>query len=315
MISVAIPAYKSRFLRTAIRSVLSQSFEDFELIILNDGSPDPIGRIVGGFSDGRIRYYENTGNIGGTNLVRCWNQCLSYARGRYFVLFSDDDRYQRDFLLELHRLAVKHPGVHAVHCRVRKINEKGETLGLTPACPEVETALDFMWHAVCGRRKQYVSDFMYRTATLRKTGGFFDLPLAWGSDYVTSFRMAALGGIAYTPKILFHWRKSGVNLSASGDVFRRLDALDGYRKWMEKTLLDYSPASTGEKEKREKCLEALPEFFGFKRQWLLNQMLSRQTFAASIVRVRSYSKTFRMPPGKILFRILQTELSRMNASR
>ena len=63
MISIAIPVYKSRFLDVAIRSVLNQTFTDFELIILNDRSPDNIKEIIKKNNDSRIRYYENDINI------------------------------------------------------------------------------------------------------------------------------------------------------------------------------------------------------------------------------------------------------------
>jgi glycosyltransferase involved in cell wall biosynthesis len=312
VISVAIPAYKSRHLRSAIESVLSQAFGDFELIILNDGSPEDVRTIVAGCPDPRIRYFENEVNIGGKDLIRCWNRCLELAKGEYFVLFSDDDVYHPEFLTKLHGLAVRKPAVHVFHCRVRIIGEGGEELGLTPVCPEEEGALEFVWNAVQGRRKQFVPDFLYRTESLRKTGGFHDLPLAWGSDYVTSFRMAALGGVAYTPEVLFEWRKSSAHLSAAGDIARRIDALEGYRKWLEDFLTTLPAEGPVERATRDRCLRALPAFFRFKREWLLNRKLAGQSAGQSLVHVRSYAKSFYLSPGRVLFRILRTALSRMN---
>ena len=61
--TIAIPAYKSEFLKDCIQSILVQTFEDFELIIVNDASPENIDEVVHSFSDHRIRYYKNEENF------------------------------------------------------------------------------------------------------------------------------------------------------------------------------------------------------------------------------------------------------------
>ena len=57
--SVTIPAYKARFLKECIESILAQTYKDFELIIVNDASPEDLTSIVKSFNDPRIRYYIN----------------------------------------------------------------------------------------------------------------------------------------------------------------------------------------------------------------------------------------------------------------
>ena len=57
--SIAIPAFKSAFLKECIDSVLNQTYKNFELIIVNDHSPEDIRGIIEQFADIRIRYYEN----------------------------------------------------------------------------------------------------------------------------------------------------------------------------------------------------------------------------------------------------------------
>ena len=91
-ISIAIPAYKAKYLAQAIESVLNQTFNDFELIIVNDQSPEDITSIVKSFNDRRIRYYINDKNIGGNDPVANWNKCLSYAKGEFFAMICDEDR-------------------------------------------------------------------------------------------------------------------------------------------------------------------------------------------------------------------------------
>ena len=80
-VSVCIPTYRgAATLGAAIASVLAQSMADFELVVLDDNSPDNTADVVAGFADGRIRYLRNPANLGPEGN---WNRCLTEARGAY----------------------------------------------------------------------------------------------------------------------------------------------------------------------------------------------------------------------------------------
>jgi len=88
-VSVCIPCYRgAAHLGAAIESVLAQTFTDFELVIIDDNSPDNTDEVVAGFADPRIRYLKNPHNLGPEGN---WNRCLDEARGRYFKLLPQDD--------------------------------------------------------------------------------------------------------------------------------------------------------------------------------------------------------------------------------
>ena len=71
-----VPAFKPAFFDIAIGSMLSQSFEDFNIIISNDCSPYDLKSIVDRYKDIRITYRENPTNIGGYRLVDHWNKLV-----------------------------------------------------------------------------------------------------------------------------------------------------------------------------------------------------------------------------------------------
>jgi glycosyltransferase involved in cell wall biosynthesis len=88
-VSVCIPCYRgAAHLGAAIASVLAQTWTDFELIIIDDNSPDNTDDVVAGFDDPRIRYLKNPQNLGPEGN---WNRCLDEARGRFFKLLPQDD--------------------------------------------------------------------------------------------------------------------------------------------------------------------------------------------------------------------------------
>jgi len=87
-ISVIVPIYKTaKYLRTCIDSVLSQSFTDFELILVNDGSPDESEDICLSYTDSRIRYIKKQN--GGLSSAR--NLGIENAMGEYIVFVDSDD--------------------------------------------------------------------------------------------------------------------------------------------------------------------------------------------------------------------------------
>jgi len=89
MVSVILPVYNCElYVAKAINSILSQTHDDFELIILNDGSSDRSHDIISGFKDSRIRYYKEPQNIGKVSIV---NKGLTYINGDFIAMQDADD--------------------------------------------------------------------------------------------------------------------------------------------------------------------------------------------------------------------------------
>lgn len=90
-VSVLTPLYNTNpdYLREMIESILSQTYKDFEFLLLND-SPDnkEIDKIVKSYKDKRIKYYKNDKNIG---ISESRNKLLDMARGEYIAIFDHDD--------------------------------------------------------------------------------------------------------------------------------------------------------------------------------------------------------------------------------
>jgi glycosyltransferase involved in cell wall biosynthesis len=90
-ITVVITTYnRASLLSEAIKSVLNQTFSDFELIIVDDRSSDETPDVVASFQDSRIRYIRHEQNKG---LAASRNTGLQYARGKYIAFLDDDDEW------------------------------------------------------------------------------------------------------------------------------------------------------------------------------------------------------------------------------
>lgn len=95
-ISICIPTFnRVNLLPYAIESVMQQSYQDFELIICDDGSSDDTPKLMSHYTDKRIKYIRHHHNIGKSNNMRSG---FNAAIGEYFIKFDDDDRLTPDFL-------------------------------------------------------------------------------------------------------------------------------------------------------------------------------------------------------------------------
>jgi glycosyltransferase involved in cell wall biosynthesis len=125
-VSVCIPVYNGeRFLAETIRSVLDQTYRDFELVILDNASTDRSGEIARSFSDPRIRIERNSTTLPqGEN----WNRVVELARGQLVkVVCADDLLHPRCLELQVAPLDAD-PGLALVASRRHMINEEGRVL-------------------------------------------------------------------------------------------------------------------------------------------------------------------------------------------
>jgi len=136
-VSVAIPTYNyARYLPEAIESVLSQSYTDFELLIIDDQSTDGTVEVVSKYARGdkRIAFSVNPHNIG---MVDNWNLCLREARGEYIkYLFADDLLCSRDALRRMVEALDAEPEVSLVASARQRIDSKGRQTGILAHFPD-----------------------------------------------------------------------------------------------------------------------------------------------------------------------------------
>lgn len=130
-VSICMPTYnQARFLPEAIESVLGQSYQDFEFIIIDDHSTDASAEIIGRYaaSDPRILFRVNDRNAG---LVRNWNNCLALARGEYIKYLFGDDLLSTTRALEQYVMALDgNPDVVLVASSRYHIDEHSNVLNV-----------------------------------------------------------------------------------------------------------------------------------------------------------------------------------------
>ncbi|MAN51397.1 MULTISPECIES: glycosyltransferase family 2 protein [unclassified Marinimicrobium] len=124
--TVIIPAYNAEnYIEESINSILSQSFQDFEIVVVNDGSTDRTSNVVRSIDDSRIQLIEQS-NSGGPSKPR--NVGIAASNGEYIFMFDSDDLMHRE-KIELSISALNSvPSGDLLFTNFRSIDEKGEVL-------------------------------------------------------------------------------------------------------------------------------------------------------------------------------------------
>lgn len=264
--SIIIPVYKPQFLKECIDSILAQTYRNFELILVNDGSPYDIDSIVGQYQDRRIEYHKREKGFGAVRLVDNWNDCLKYVKGQYVINMGDDDKLLPNCLADYVKLMEKYPNLDVYHMRTLFINEKSEIIGVQAAAPEWESVWSLIWHVWNGRQTM-IGDFLFRVSSLLEAGGFYYLPLAWHSDRIAAFIAATSHGIANTSVPGFCFRESIYHISADTNVTKQKADLwqHDVRDWYTHFFATYQPETSEDKSYKEKLLAE----FDFKiKDWM-----------------------------------------------
>lgn len=212
-VTIAIPAYKPDYLNLSIASALNQTYQNIEVVVVNDKSPYDIKSIVESFHDNRLRYCENDYNLGAGDPSKNWNRCVEVATGDFFCLLCDDDTYDSCFVETMLLLATKYPEVDVFRSGVKIVNGNQEVIGYYASSPEFERVPDYMWHVFNSLRRQSISEFFHRIDNIKKIK-YFNAPLAWDVDYVSIYKLALSNGIVSSSKRLVNFRFSDVNISS-----------------------------------------------------------------------------------------------------
>lgn len=259
LFSIAIPAYKAQYLEECLSSILSQTYPHYEVVIVDDASPEDLKSIVEKFNDSRIRYYRNLNNYGAINVVDNWNKCLEYCNGKYVICMGDDDRLTPHCLDNYVSLINKYPGLGLYHTQAEIIDGDSEFVDCLTCRPEFESAWSLMWHRWKGR-KQYIGDFCYDTERIKRNGGFYKLPLAWASDDISAIIASRDTGVANTQVVGFQYRTNRQTISRTGNVQIKIAAMLEERGWYEQ-FLKILPENDQDQKYRKSALSMLPHYY------------------------------------------------------
>ena len=127
-ISIIMSVYNGgKYLRESIDSILNQTFNNFELILVDDKSTDNTKQIIETYKDRRIKVIENNKNIG---LTKSLNKAIKQSKGKYIARMDADDISHQDRLKEQYNFMEKSPDISIAGSFMNIINESGEIISI-----------------------------------------------------------------------------------------------------------------------------------------------------------------------------------------
>ncbi len=238
-VSVIIASYNhGKFVGEAIESVLSQDYQDFEIVMTDDGSTDESVAEIGKFQDPRIKFFSFSANRGACTALR---NCLENADGRYIAVLNSDDVFLPGKLTKQVQFLDTHPDVGAVFGHATMVDAEGNDLaGRTtrtymtvfdqPNRPRFEWLNHFFFNGNC---------LCHPTVLIRRecyeTVGFLDERLAQLPDLDFWIRLCMRYEIHILQEPLIRFRLHSPEANASGKTPTKMKRA----RWEYRHILDH----------------------------------------------------------------------------
>ena len=218
-VSVVIPAYNaSRYIAESVSSVLAQTFSDFELIVVNDGSTDTneLEQALAPYRD-RLHYIKQE-NRGVSNAR---NAALKIARGRFYAQLDADDAWKPEYLQTQLEFLEQNPSIDLVYPNAEVFTEGSDShLEFMDLCPSNGEAT---FENLVRQKCLVMTSVTARMEAIRNTG-LFDESLSTTEDFDFWLRFTKFGGrIGYHRRKLVRYRRTPNSLSS--DSARMLENL------------------------------------------------------------------------------------------
>lgn len=200
MISVVIPLYnKERQIADTLSAVLSQTYQDIEVVVVDDGSTDHSVEKVKTFTDSRIRLVSQCN--AGVSAAR--NRGIEEARGEYIAFLDADDEWRPEYLETQYHLTRKYPECNVFVCNYEFRDAEGGVkptiIRKLPFEGEDGILSNYFEVASCSHPPLWTSAVMVRKTAIQAVGGF-PVGVKSGEDLLTWARLAVQNSIAFTQK-------------------------------------------------------------------------------------------------------------------
>ena len=210
LVSIVLPTYNgARFLCDAIQSIIRQTYQNWELVIVNDCSNDNTLEIARKYEkeDSRIRVISNNINM---KLPASLNIGFRECKGDYYTWISDDNIFKNNAIEYMSHYLDSHPDIDLVSCNFDFVDEDLKFIHtMKEACGNKKRE-QMQLASYC----QVGACFMY-TKTIAKIVGDYDTSFFCGEDYDYWCRIAKNGKIAYEDENLYIYRVNSMSLTAT----------------------------------------------------------------------------------------------------
>jgi len=208
VVSIVMPVYNvEKYVTEAINSILSQTFTDFELIILDDSSTDTSNEEIKKFNDSRIVYHRNIKNIG---LAENLNTGLRLAKGKYIARMDGDDISLPERLRIQVEYLEKHPEIDLCSCAMELFGTE-QQIWIRDNDPEQVKITMLFFSPVLH------ASSIWRRESFSKNNLYFNQDAFPAEDYDLWSRAVFHCKLVNIPEVMYKYRIHGIQVTKTDD--------------------------------------------------------------------------------------------------
>lgn len=222
-ISILCPSFNhEKYVDSFINSVLSQTEQDFELIIIDDGSSDKTVSKIRNYTDTRIKLYTHNYNKG---INATWNDLINYANANIVCTIASDDMLYENYVEEVLKLFENNPNIAVAYVSLKHIDKDGNFTGGTGILNPSTSKYEILKNSFIGENQLPSPGMAYKKQAIQE---FLPLPcgLLQYSDWDLHNKLLSKYEIAITDKCLVKYRTTLNSTSARSNIVVNRETLE-----------------------------------------------------------------------------------------
>lgn len=226
MVAIIIPFYKLTFFDQVLKSLSVQTDKRFTVYIGDDCSPEDPLEVINKYKDDiEIVYHRFEKNLGGEDLVKQWQRCVSLSKDEeWIMLLGDDDILGENVIKEFYKYINinKNVEIDLIRFKLQIIDALELIQENRFEYDEIENSERLLQRMFSKEETITASEFIFSRDVYEINHGFINFPLAWFSDYATWLQFGLKSKIHNINTSCVYWRLSGINISSQFKSFKQI---------------------------------------------------------------------------------------------
>ncbi len=224
--SIILPVFNGgEYLKLCVKSILGQTYDDFNLLVLDSGSNDGSIEWIEGLNDARIKIYTTAKQL---SIEENWGRIKQVRRNEFMTIVGHDDLLDRNYLLRMDELITSYPDASLYQSHFRFIDAAGAVIRKCRPMNEKISPVELLKHFLNSSIDTMGTGFMMRSNDFDEVGGMPLYPKLLFADMELWQRLTDKSYLAVQQEELFSYRRHEAATTASTNVIVIIKALERF---------------------------------------------------------------------------------------
>ncbi|TMI62439.1 MAG: glycosyltransferase family 2 protein [Bacteroidetes bacterium] len=230
--SIILPVFNGgEYLKLCVKSILGQSFSDFNLLVLDSGSSDGSIEWIEGLNDDRIKIYPTEKRL---TIEENWTRIRSIPRNEFMTIIGHDDLFDKNYLQMMDELINRYPDASLYQSHFRFIDAAGSIMRKCKAMNEKISPAELLKHFLNSSIDTMGTGFIMRSNDFDEVGGMPNYPKLLFADMELWQRLTDKNYLAVEQAELFSYRRHSGATTASTDISVIIQALEKFIDYLSR---------------------------------------------------------------------------------